>query len=241
MIWITMNKLLVSLLLLFFVGAIYADEFSIVGKKLEIPSPQGYLPITKKMDAVYRLSQQMTDPSNTQLAFYINESMISTALANEMPALDRYFILKINNRLKETLIKSKHFIELKDVLKKQNKKIFESLKTKMPAHMDGISKGVSKEFDVDFAIKVSKMVPFDPHYETDNALAYSLLINYRGTVGGDKDNMIVSATSTFLNLEGRVLLLFCYGAKDDIEWTREASKKWVEAILSEFKKTKSKD
>ncbi|WP_204387473.1 hypothetical protein, partial [Bifidobacterium pullorum] len=36
----------------------------------------------------------------------------------------------------------------------------------------------------------------------------------------------------FLNTAGRVLFLYAYGGKDDLDWTRESSEAWQTAILS---------
>ena len=106
-------------------------------------------------------------------------------------------------------------------------------KTKEATKIKSLKRYLGKEFDIDFAMKLTKAVPYDPHYETDNVLAYSLVINYGGSVEGEKEDYIFSATATFVNLDGKVLFLFCYGLKEDIEWTRKASKVWVKTILAE--------
>ena len=228
-----MKQFLSILFLLFFSGSIYADVFLVAGKNIEVSSPQGFTRISKEMDAVYRMSQQLADPMNKQLAFYIPDSSIPLAKANEMPDLSRYFMLKLSKKLKGISISPKQFTEIKDAVKSQNKKIYEDIKSLTSKQMKRMSKGVSKEFDIDFAMKLTKAVPYDPHCETDNVLAYSLVINYGGSVEGEKEDFIVSATATFVNLDGRVLFLFCYGSKEDIEWTRKASKAWVKTILDE--------
>lgn len=228
-----MKQLFSILFLFFFSGSIYADVFLLAGKKIEVSSPQGFTRITKEMDAVYRMSQQLADPMNKQLAFYITDSSIPQAKANKMPSLDRYFMLKRSKKLEGMVISSEQFTEIKDAVKSQNKKLYEDIKSLTSKQMKSMSKGVSKEFDIDFAMKLTKAVPYDPHYETDNVLAYSLVINYGGSVEGEKEDYIVSATATFVNLDGKVLFLFCYGLKEDIEWTRKASKVWVKTILAE--------
>ena len=76
------------------------------------------------------------------------------------------------------------------------------------------------------------MVPLDPHYETDNAFAYSMYINYGVTVEGSKEDFIVSATATFVNVAGKILFLYCYGPQKDLEWTRSASKDWAGMVMA---------
>ncbi len=98
--------------------------------------------------------------------------------------------------------------------------------------MEKTSKGISKEFDVDIALKLSQVVPLDPHYEADAAFAYSMYINYGAAVEGSKKDFIVSATATFVNVAGKILFLYCYGPQEDLEWTRKASKAWAEMIMA---------
>ena len=227
-----MKTIISSVLILFLAGLVNAATFSVDGKDLEIPSPNGFSLVTQEMDAVYRLSLQMADPMNDQLAYYIAESEVPVAMSGEIPSLERYYILKVNKKLKNMVIGSKDFAELKSVTKRQNREILKSVETQMPGLMEKTSKGISEEFDVDVALKLSKMVPLDPHYETDNAFAYSMYINYGATVEGSKEDFIVSATATFVNGAGKILFLYCYGPQEELEWTRSASKAWAGMVMA---------
>lgn len=227
-----MKKALVTILLIFITASANAETFDIGGKDLVIPSPQGYSRVTQEMNAVYRLSLQMADLKNDQLAYYISDSDTPMALNGEIPTLERTFLLKVNKQLKNMVVGSKDFAELKNMTKRQNKELFESVKSQVPGLMKDTSEGISKEFNVDFAMQISQMIPFDPHYEADNALSYSMYINYGVTTEGTKEESIVSATATYVNVAWKVLFLYCYGPKDDLEWTRSASKKWAEQVMN---------
>ncbi len=226
-----MKRTLTAILLILIAGSAYAEIFNVGGKDLVIPYPQGFSHVTQQMDAVYRMSLQMVDPKNDQLAYYISDADIPTAMAGELPSLDRTFLLKVNKQLKNMVVGSNDFAELKNMTRRQNKEIFESVKSQIPGLMKGISEGISKEFDVDFALQISQMIPLDPHYETDNALAYSMYINYGVSAEDTKEKLIVSATATFVNVSGKVLFLYCYGPQDALEWTRSASKLWAEKVM----------
>jgi len=226
-----MKKLLASILLLFIVGSVYAETFSVGGKELLIPSPQGFSRVTQQMDAVYRMSLQMVDPNNDQLAYYISDSDIPSAMKGELPLLQRTFLIKVNKQLKNIIVSSQDFREIKSGTKHQNKEIVESIKSQISDLMKGTSEGISKEFDLDFALQVSQMIPLDPHYEVDNALAYSMYINYGISSEGTKEELIISATATYVNVSGIVLFLYCYGPQDELEWTRSASKSWAEKVM----------
>lgn len=226
------NTLTVIFSLLVISGSTYAETFDIGGEKLVIPTPQGYSRVTQQMDAVYRLSVQIADPKNDQLAYYISDSDIPAAIAGELPSLDRTFILKVNKQLKNIVFGSKDFAELKSMIKLQNKELLESAKSQIQDLMKGTSEGISKEFDMDFAMKIAQIIPLDPHYEADNALAHSMFMNYGVSTEGTNEEIIVSATVTFVNISGKVLFLYCYGPQGELEWTRSASKAWVEKVMA---------
>lgn len=181
-----MKNILSIILILILTESVFADTFSVGGKQLDIPSPQGFLRVTEKMDAVYRISLQMVDPMNDQLAYYIEESDAPVAMAGEMPPLERYFILKVNKKFKNMVISSKDFAKIKSITKQKNKEILRSAESKISGLMDKTSEGISNEFDVNLALQLSKVVPLAPHHETDNSMAYSIYIKYETVAEGEK-------------------------------------------------------
>ncbi len=219
------------LILLTLSTSLFADSFDIGGKEITIPTPDGYVRVTKEMDAVHRLSMQMSDPWNELLAYYINESDAATAREGNLPPIERRFMLKVSKELKGMLVGSRDFAELKSMTKRQNKEIWESLKSQMPGLLDKASKGIGKEFDMSLAFEISEMVPLDPHYEADNALSYSWYANYGVSAEGVKEEFVVAATTTFVNASGKVLFLYCYAPQGDLEWTRDASRAWAERVM----------
>ncbi len=225
-------RLLPLLLLAFSVSTLAADPIEVGGQRLEIPPPAGFVAITEAMPLVKRLADQMTDPVNDTLAFYIAEDGVPTALEGNMPPLDRYFILKVNRKLKHETFGTGDFARLRASVAAENRKIFEEIQAKLPELTRQLGSNVSKEFDIDFAIEIAQMLPLDPHLEEDNAFAYSMFINYGTRSGGESGSHIVPATATFLNLSGRLLFLYAYGVKEDLEWTRSASAEWHRALLA---------
>ena len=227
-------KIQFSLLLTLFTlnTYVFAESFDIGGKEITIPTPDGYVRVTKEMDAVHRLSMQMADPVNELLAYYILESDSQTAMEGNVPPLERTFMFKVSKNLKGMLIGTRDFAELKSMTKRQNKELFESVKSQIPGLMDKTSKGISKEFDMNFAMEISQLIPLDPHYEADNSLSYSMYINYGISTEGAKEESVLSATTNIVNVSGKVLFLYCYGTKSDLEWTRNASRAWAESVIT---------
>jgi len=156
-----------------------ADTFLINGKEIVVPAPEGFVRVTDDMTAVKKIVQQMADPMNDTLAYYIKESDASTAIAGEIPILARTFALKVNKKLRNYTLGKDDFSQIKSMTKSQNQQILEEVKAQIPEQMKSMSQGVSQEFNVDFAMNISQVVPLEPHHEVENALAFSMYINMR--------------------------------------------------------------
>ena len=228
-----MKRIFILLLLLSFLSpAALSDSYNIGGTEISIPAPAGYVRVTPQMGTVYRYLMQLQDQQNDILAYFILQEDASKVTEGTLPQLSKYFIAKVNKQLKSAIDSSKEFADLQRVTRQQNKEIFESLESKVPGLLDNISQGISNEFDIDFAMKVSQFVPLDVHYTDDNTLAYSMYINYGVTAQGSSEKIILSATTTFLNTAGKVIFLYCYAPKAELEWTRSASKVWADSIVA---------
>ena len=224
--------LVTALLLLHSLSIFAADVFMINGKEITVPAPEGFVCVTEDMATVMRFVSQMADPMNDTLAYYIAESDVPAAMAGEIPSLERTFILKVSKQLRNMTVGKNDFSQIKSMTKSQNQQMLKDVKSQIPEHMKKMSQGVSKEFNIDFAMNISQMVPLAPHYEAENALAFSMYINYGISAGNENIEEIVSATSTFLNASGTVLFLYGYAPKDDLEWTRAASMSWAESVMA---------
>ena len=215
-----------------------ADTFEIGGKAIVVPVPQGFVRVTEAMPTVNRFCEQIAaaDPANDTLASYILESGVPTAIAGEIPLLDRYFILKVNNGIQRLTVSKNDFAEFKKIIRDQNDALWKRVDPMIREGMSKMSEGVSQEFDVKFTVEISQVVPLAPHYEEENALAFSMFSSASYEVAAEevgevKETNITSGTSTYLNAAGRVLFLYSYGQQGDLEWTRTASRDWANEVL----------
>jgi len=226
------NLLVASFLFPLFAVVVFAEDFYVGETKLSIPPPAGYVRVTPEMDAVHRLIMQMSDPMNDLIAYYISESDAPSARQGIIPLLEKTFCVKVSKQLKGMTVGAPDFSEFKNIIKHQNQQIMEAVKSQIPELFDNISKGISKEFETDVAFKLSQIIPLEPHYESDNALAYSMYIKYGVAAGGRKGDIVTAVTSTFVNTAGKVLFLYCDTPKNELEWTRSACKLWAEAVMA---------
>jgi hypothetical protein len=213
--------------------ALRAETFDVGGKNLSVPAPAGYVRVGPEMSRLHRFVEQLSDPMNDTLAFYIPEESVALAKSGEIPDLRRYFMLKVNKDLKNRSVSTPEFVSLKREVAAENDKIFEQVRAAMPGYMDQISKNLGKEFDTHLSIKIGQIAPYPPHLDAEQAWSYSMLINYGVRAGQDTTDSLVVVTNTFLNTSGRLLFLYAYGPRPDLEWTRSASEQWQGAILAE--------
>ncbi len=93
-------------------------------------------------------------------------------------------------------------------------------------------RGLREEFGADLELEVSDVVPLEPHEESENLLGYSMFFRETVSTGGGSEVHGVAVTSTLVLVSGKVLFLYCYGPKEDLEWTRKAAGEWARAILA---------
>lgn len=221
------------LLILFFSNTLaYAETFDIDGKQIIVDPPDGFVRVTEDMVAVFELCSQMSDPVNDVLAYYIPQTDAPAAKKGKLPLLEKMFVLKVSKNLKDALFGIQEFAELKKITKRHNKEIVASLQSELPDLMKKLQQENSKELDLDYALQISKIIPFTPHYETENVISYSMYLKLG--IQGDEppEEATLAATLNIVNLSGKVLFLYCYGTQENLEWTRYTSLEWVDHALA---------
>jgi len=209
-----------------------AETFSIGGRSLEIPPPKGFVVVTPAMDAMYRWIKQVNYPENELLAYYIPETEAPVAMRGDLVTTSRYCLLQVNRQAKSTTVSHRDFADIRRAIRSQYTEISASSKRKVKEPMEKAAENLSQEFGIDFSTRVSQDTPLAPHYETENIIASSSYTSYRDSIDGKIEERITSGTDAVINLEGKVLFLYCFGAAADLDWTRSASKVWTEMITA---------
>ena len=232
----THKRIWLALLITIFSTASRADTFEVGGEMIVVPAPRGFVRVTENMTALHHWLQQVatSDVWNETLANYVPESVIPAAMAGDVPEMERYFILKVNKKLKDVTVGETYFAEFKRVARLANmENMLRKGKRKMREGMRKMSEGMSRESSVDVDFEIGETVGLDPHYEDEDEIAHSMFSNYGATVGREKkESWIVAATMTNLNVSGRLLFLYSYGSEGDLEWTRAVSKDWAARIAA---------
>lgn len=217
------------LFIVFFSMFGHADTFEVSGKTIVVPAPKGFVRVTEGMTSLHRFVKRVAegDTWNDTLAFYIMESVVPLAMEGGMPELERWFILKVGNSTRDVTTGKAVFAEIKKVTRTSLAETLRKAKKKFREDADRINTGVSREFDLNYTMDIGQVIPMAPHYESDNEIAYSMFANYAIGVDEEEASMIVSGTTTMLNVAGKLLSLYSFGQKGDLEWTRSAGRGWA--------------
>lgn len=210
-----------------------ASPIKVGSTTIEVPVPRGFALVIPEMTQVSELQKHFTPPTNEQFAAFIAESDVPQALAGEIPRLQRRFTVQSAKSLVDRPVTQAEFVQLKRTFASDNERMFEELRNKLPDLMSKASKGVSDQLDTQLVIEIGGIVPFPSHYEDERSLSSSMIARNEFTsADGEALIDVIAATMTLIHVKDRVLFIYAYGSKDDLDWTREASKEWIKTIVS---------
>jgi len=209
-----------------------ADSLLINGRKILVPTPDGFVRVTGQMQALEEYSRKMKDPANDMLAFYIPEAAAPEALSGKIPSFDRWLVVKVNKELRGVFATSRDFALLKSGMVRHLEEANEQVKARVNEALRETSQSISKSYDTSFSATVSDMMPLPVHYETPDTLSYSMHLGYGATNGSENSTGTMIATSTIMNVSGTILFLYCYAPKDQLDWSRTFSRDWSNSILA---------
>jgi hypothetical protein len=102
----------------------------------------------------------------------------------------------------------------------------------MPEKMVGLSNRVSETLDIELALSLSNVVPMPVHRQDERLTSHSMFIKYEMSKSSEKTDVIVTLTTTFLFLKGKVLYVYVYGGPEDLSWTRKQAAQLINEIVS---------
>ncbi|MEO8459817.1 MAG: hypothetical protein ABI451_04755 [Dokdonella sp.] len=224
----------ICLALLLFVPSIsVAVDISIGGVSLVIPNPVGFSPVTQQMTMLFDIEKQFVAPANEEFVAFIPEREVSAALRDDPADLHRRFTVQTAKSLVGVPVSTSDFLKLKNVIKSQNDELMKKIEGQLPGVMKEINEGITTKYDVDLALSVAQMVPLPVHQETDRTVAYSALVKYDAKDGnGSPAPFVAVVTTTFAHVKGRVLFLYSYAEESGLDWSKQASLEWANAVFA---------
>lgn len=219
------------LLLLLAVGSdALAREFTVGRTQIEILAPAGFVRSTPEMTKLEDLQKGFVPATNEQLAFYFVETDASAALAGNLPSLTRRFSVQVGKSDPNFPVSPEQFTAFKAFVRAQGEEGV--LRAKEKFDFSPGSAALSRAFDTDMVIEAGGIVPMAPHEEGERTIAMSSAMAFDVESEGVNHPSVVVVTMTLVLAKDKILNLYAFGGPEDLEWTREKSKEWADAILS---------
>jgi len=235
-----MNTRFAVLLLLFPVSA-YALPIGSGGVTLEIPTPSGFVPVTesgftphtRSLKQLQGLLDELVPPANRELVSFIDHKDFLALQRGRPPELERRFSAQVAKKHAHAHVSRSDFQKLHSTITAQNQEMMDAIDAELPGHMDRISKGLTRQLDVETALSISDTIMLPPHEISDRAVAWSMYVTYATQFAGEGAGAYVAtATMAIAELQGRLVFFYTFGGEDDLEWGRAFSRSWVDTALA---------
>ena len=205
-----------------------------IGKKnIEIPTPQGYGRVPADMTELLSLLDSFTPPNNQSLALFLSEQDLAVAMSGEVPDMTRRFVVQVPKVAIDYNFTQADFEVLKAKARADLERTMANIKPRVDGLMDQASSELSGKLGSQVEVGLESLVPLPIHHETPNSLSMSVLSRYSvGIKDGESVTEVAAGTLNFIRVKNTMFMLLLYGSKDDLEWTREQSKSWIQAVTA---------
>lgn len=210
-----------------------AVEVKVGDRLINVPLPDGFVELTPKMSPYYETTQAYIAPSNVRYLTLITEDKAEALLQGEGVELGRYINVESEKGISAASVSSGQFRELRSILRNQIDDMYANFEKQLPEIIDEGNKTVSVEFAADIAVEIGGLVPLPIHLDTDNAIANSMFMTVGATVDDeDVGTDVLAVTTLFLHVKDKVIFLYVYGSKSELDWTRDAAAMWATDIVA---------
>jgi hypothetical protein len=228
------TKLVLAVILLQGLGLdVRALEIEVGDRLIKLPLPDGFVELTPAISPYYEAMRAYIGPNNLRYATLITTNDAEALLRGEDIELERYMNVESEKGISATSVSSVQFADYRHIVRSQIDDMYANVEEQLPEIVGKGNREISEEFNADLAVEVGGLVPFPIHLDTDNAMASSMFMTVGGTVDGENIGAdVLAATTLFLHVKDKLLFLYVYGQESDIEWTREAAKRWSTDIVA---------
>jgi hypothetical protein len=211
------------------VTAVFAQkEVRLGAVALALPDPPGLIVVPDSAKEFHQAVARFVYADNAQLAVFVTETDLPSALAGGQAPLVRYALVQTNKRAIDRLVSQEEFNQVKALIADQNSKVYAGLDQKIRGLFDEINQ---RKRPIDADVTVDALVPLPPHASDASSLAFSMFA--RTTIGAGKDAKTdaTAVTATFVRVRSKILYLYVYGNRNDLDWTRATAAEWTKKVL----------
>lgn len=220
-------------ILLLLSQTVSAVEIAVGGRTIEIPVPEGYAALTPEMSPLYEMMFSYVVPSNERYLILIPNAVADAARRGEDVDYERYMIVEAERHTAQADLSRAQFADFRNLLRDQLDDSYEAVRQSLPDIAEDASDAASDFSESELELSFGDIVYYGVHRNSDNVLAVSQLMSIGVTVDGEETgDELGIATAAFVLVREKLIFAYVYGAKDDLEWSREFSANWVDQIVA---------
>lgn len=210
-----------------------AVEIKVGERPINVPLPDGFVELTPAMSPYYETMKAYIGPNNVRYLTLVPDEKAEALLRGEELGLERYFRVESEKNISAASVTSGQFVEFRSILRNQNADMYAEFEAQLPEIVNEGNKTLSADLAADIAVELGGIVPLPVHLDTDNAIANSMFMTVAVTVGGEEmGTETLAATSLILHVKDKVIFLYAYASKSELDWTRDAVATWATDIVA---------
>ena len=211
----------------------WAASFDIGGTEVAGPEPAGFVEVTPKMLQIWQLVQA-GQGDNRIVAFYIPQKEEGAALTGKDVDLSRNISVQVRRSFQGASLTEADFQRVRKQIESLiSTRQVDAEQAKVLEQFNG---NLQKAMGVNLSLAQAKNLTLPAHINRPGHFSYSEISTMQAAMpDGSTQQEEVTSTAAAVLVKGKFLMFFAAGSKGDLEWTRSAARKWVEAIVSENK------
>lgn len=221
---------------LFCVPALLAAEIgvSIGATPISVPAPAGFLQVTAEMTNTLQALNATIGSQNQALAWFIPAEFAAAAKAGNVPEMPCTLSVQTAMATTNRTITAADMAELEQIIIEQNAELAKKLEQQMPYLAVQVKRSLAGGKDAKLGMDFQGLFPLEPHVQTPRMLAYSSVVKYavKDPKSGATNLFSGVVTATLVHARAKLFFLYANGGEQDLEWTRQISKRWAETILA---------
>jgi hypothetical protein len=190
---------------------------------VELPPPGGLVPVPASASAFREAMARFVYAQNSLLDVYVTAADLPAVdKGGKGAALVRYAMAQTPKGAIGMTVTEQDFGQLARIIADQNGRVYQGLDQKLRQMFEEVNLG--KPMDERF--RLDSLVPLPPHRTEASVLAFSMFATSTYGEGKTARADITTTTATIVLVRSKVLFLYVYGGRNDLEWTRAAGAEW---------------
>jgi hypothetical protein len=227
-------SLFARLLLCFTVfQVLYPEDISVGGVIISIPDPKGFVIVTKDMQPLYNTIRNLKAKENLELVSYILEEQAPSALKGEIQGIFRRCSVQALIAGSNLIAPRSEFYKIRSGIKDAiNSSINNIVRSRFPDLKEKLENEMIDVYKQCIVLENVNILLIPSHFEDERQVSFSAICKAVVKNADEKEVTVLSiCTFTIINVGGKNLFIYVFAEEEGLEWSREISRIWVNAIF----------